>query len=82
MRKHVSILSMLPLVIPNGAHADEPIKKPNVIIIYADDLGYGDLECYGAKKVKTPNVNKLAQEGIRFTNASSGCYRDPSLRSG
>ena len=48
MRKHVSILSMLPLVIPNGAHADEAIKKPNVFIIYADDLGYGDLECYGA----------------------------------
>lgn len=43
--------------------------KPNVIIIYADDLGYGDLECYGAQNVKTPNVNRLASEGIRFTNA-------------
>ncbi len=44
-------------------------EKPNVIIIYADDLGYGDLQCYGAKNVKTPNVDKLAKEGIRFTNA-------------
>ena len=43
-------------------------EKPNVVIIYADDLGYGDLECYGAKGVKTPNVNRLASEGIRFTN--------------
>lgn len=43
--------------------------KPNVIIIYADDLGYGDLECYGAQNVKTPNVNRLASEGVRFTNA-------------
>ena len=43
-------------------------EKPNVVIIYADDLGYGDLECYGAEGVKTPNVNKLASEGIRFTN--------------
>ena len=42
---------------------------PNVIIIYADDLGYGDLECYDAKNVSTPAVNALAQDGILFTNA-------------
>jgi arylsulfatase A-like enzyme len=44
-------------------------QKPNIIIIYADDIGYGDLECYGATAVKTMNVNRLANEGIRFTNA-------------
>ena len=44
-------------------------QKPNVIFIYADDLGYGDLECYGATRVQTPHVNRLANEGIRFTNA-------------
>lgn len=44
-------------------------EQPNVIVILADDLGYGDLECYGAKNVQTPNVNRLAGEGIRFTNA-------------
>lgn len=44
-------------------------QKPNVIFIYADDLGYGDLECYGATRVQTPHVNRLASEGIRFTNA-------------
>ena len=44
-------------------------EKPNVIMIYADDLGYGDLECYGAKNVRTPAVNRLADEGTRFTNA-------------
>lgn len=43
--------------------------RPNVLLIYADDLGYGDLECYDAKNVKTPNVNALAQDGILFTNA-------------
>lgn len=43
-------------------------QTPNVIFIYADDLGYGDLECYGATRVQTPNVNKLAKNGIRFTN--------------
>lgn len=43
-------------------------KRPNVIIIYADDLGIGDLSCYGATKIKTPNIDKLANNGIRFTN--------------
>lgn len=43
-------------------------SRPNVIFIMADDLGYGDLECYGAKNVKTPNINGLAKSGVRFTN--------------
>lgn len=43
--------------------------KPNVIIIYADDLGYGDLGCYGATHVHTPNIDRLAAEGMRFTDA-------------
>ncbi len=45
--------------------------KPNIVIIYADDIGYGDLSCYGATKVKTPNCDKLAGQGIRFTDAHS-----------
>lgn len=43
-------------------------SKPNVILIYTDDLGYGDLGCYGATKLSTPNIDKLAAEGIRFTD--------------
>jgi arylsulfatase A-like enzyme len=46
-------------------------QKPNVILIYADDLGYGDLGSYGAKAIKTPNIDKLAKQGIRFTRAYS-----------
>ncbi len=45
--------------------------KPNVILIYADDLGYGDLSCYGAEKIKTPNIDKLASTGLRLTNGHS-----------
>lgn len=65
---------ILPLACLSGlaAHAGGPkqnTSKPNVILIYADDLGYGDLECYGAKNIETPHVNRLASEGIRFTNA-------------
>lgn len=46
-------------------------KKPNVVMIYADDLGYGDLSAYGADKIKTPNIDELASAGIRFTNGHS-----------
>lgn len=43
--------------------------RHNVIIIYADDLGYGDLGCYGGKKIPTPNIDRLCESGLRFTNA-------------
>ena len=43
--------------------------KPNVVFIYADDLGYGDLSCYGATKIYTPNIDALSQKGLSFTNA-------------
>lgn len=43
--------------------------RPNVLFILADDIGYGDLGCYGATKVKTPNLDRLAKEGLRFTDA-------------
>jgi arylsulfatase A-like enzyme len=48
--------------------AGEP-AKPNIIYILSDDLGYGDLGCYGATKVKTPNLDRLASQGCRFTDA-------------
>src|SRR4051812_25514704 len=43
--------------------------RPNIVVILADDIGYGDLSCYGAAKVKTPNLDKLATQGMRFTDA-------------
>ncbi|MFM8273115.1 MAG: sulfatase, partial [Gemmata sp.] len=43
-------------------------RGPNVVIILADDLGYGDLSCYGNKNIKTPNIDRLAAEGTRFTD--------------
>jgi arylsulfatase A-like enzyme len=58
------------LIIPLGGLLAQK-TKPNVVLIYADDLGYGDLSCYGAQKIKTPNIDKLAASGIRFTNSHS-----------
>ncbi|EMI53398.1 sulfatase family protein [Rhodopirellula sallentina] len=46
-------------------------QPPNIVLIFADDLGYGDLGCYGATKVQTPNIDRLATEGRRFTDAHS-----------
>ena len=47
-------------------------QRPNVVLILADDLGYGDLGCYGQSKIRTPNIDRLASEGIRFTQAYAG----------
>lgn len=47
----------------------EALKKPNVIFIVADDLGYGDISCYGAEAITTPHVDSLAASGLRFTDA-------------
>lgn len=47
-------------------------KPPNIVFILADDLGYGEVGCYGQKKIKTPNIDRLANEGMRFTHHYSG----------
>src|SRR5438270_9775829 len=44
-------------------------NRPNVVFILSDDVGYGDLGCYGATRVKTPNLDRLARQGLRFTDA-------------
>ena len=64
------------VLFPVCVNAVEPEVRPNIIIIYADDLGYGDLSCYGAKDIHTPNIDRLASEGIKFTQfyaASNTC---------
>ncbi len=47
-------------------------QRPNFIIILADDLGYGDLGCYGSRTIRTPNLDKMAQQGVRFTSFYAG----------
>ena len=52
--------------------AKEPAGKPNIIFVLADDLGYGDLGCYGQKQIQTPSTDRLAAEGMRFTDHYAG----------
>ena len=61
---------LLLLSIPASACA-KPALTPNIIFILSDDLGYGDVGCYGANKVQTPNIDRLAKEGTRFRDAHS-----------
>lgn len=68
LRKNISIAFCLS-TIANSLFGQQ---KPNIIFILADDLGYADLGCYGSKHIKTPNIDQLAADGIRFTNHYSG----------
>ena len=56
----------------------QPATKPNIIYILADDLGYGDLGCYGSKLNATPNLDRMATDGIRFTDFHAGSWCLPS----
>ncbi|MEW6158233.1 MAG: sulfatase [Verrucomicrobiota bacterium] len=49
--------------------ADPSLRPPNVVLIFCDDLGFGDLSCYGNRQIKTPNLDRMAREGMRFTRA-------------
>src|ERR671922_231521 len=51
-----------------GVRAAQRDRPPNVVIILADDLGYGDLGCYGHPTIRTPNLDRMAAEGMRFTD--------------
>ncbi len=65
----VLLAGVLLLPVGSRAEARDPAKPVNIVLMLADDLGYGDVSCYGADKVRTPNIDRLAAEGVRFTDA-------------
>jgi arylsulfatase A-like enzyme len=67
----IRLSAFLLAAVVSCAHAATP-AKPNVIFILADDLGIGDLGCYGQQRIRTPNIDRLAGEGMRFTQHYSG----------
>ncbi|MGI8783944.1 MAG: arylsulfatase [Acidobacteriota bacterium] len=78
MKKLVLACALIAATVASQAHgAAQPAvgardRRPNIIFILADDLGYAELGCYGQKKIRTPNLDRLAAEGIRFTQHYSG----------
>lgn len=66
MKSGVVVLTILLALAASHATTQ---SRPNVVLIYADDLGYGDVSAYGARRLKTPNIDRLAREGIRFRDA-------------
>ena len=60
--------------LPSAALASEKSRKPNIIFFLVDDLGWSDVGCYGSTFHETPNIDQLADEGIRFDNAYSTCH--------
>ena len=71
------LLLALTLAVPTAMaqRRVENRQKPNVVLIMTDDVGYGDIGCYGARDIRTPNIDRLAQQGVRLTDfyASPQC---------
>src|SRR5262249_12453363 len=63
-----TLLAFALLLVPALSHAQEAKKKPNIVLIFCDDLGYGDPSCFGNKKTQTPNIDRIAKGGMRFTS--------------
>src|SRR5436190_14774198 len=72
LRPLVVSVGLLATTMTGAARAAEPTDRPNIVFIIADDLGYGDLGCYGQTKIRTPHLDRLAAEGMRFTAHYAG----------
>ena len=69
MKPFLSYVGLLASILTISSYA---AKRPNLIVILADDMGYSDLGCYGGE-IKTPNLDRLAKNGIRYTQALYAC---------
>ncbi|MBI5395233.1 MAG: sulfatase-like hydrolase/transferase [Verrucomicrobia bacterium] len=73
MKRIAVLFAVAALILPPLSRAAAPAARPNIVLLLADDLGYGDPGCYGATKVKTPAIDRLARQGRLFTDAHSPC---------
>src|SRR5262245_1985007 len=76
--KSLALALVLALAVCSAAQAGQDQQPPNVVILLADDLGYGDLGCYGHPTINTPGLDRMAAEGVRFTQFYAWCYCSPS----
>src|SRR5689334_11682501 len=72
-RLSLQLLVCLPFVLTVPMRgAERPAPRPNIIFILADDLGYGEIGCYGQRFIQTPRIDQMAREGMRFTQFYAG----------
>src|SRR4051794_38343436 len=71
--KRYFLLASLALLLATGIARSADKAKPNIVVILADDLGYGDLGCQGCPDVPTPHIDTIAKNGVRFTNGYVSC---------
>lgn len=74
----IVVLVLLFAVLAKPAIADQPETRPNFVVIFTDDQGYGDLGCYGSKTIRTPKIDQLARDGTRFTSFYAQIVCGPS----
>jgi arylsulfatase A-like enzyme len=67
------VLSILPGCASAGRRANAKTKRPNIVVIISDDMGYADIGCHGCRDIATPNIDSIARKGIRFTNGYVSC---------
>lgn len=78
-----SYLPALAIAVPFAGYSNagqQQADKPNIVVILADDLGTHELSCYGGKNMLTPNIDRIASEGVRFTNTYASCAMSVPLR--
>ena len=72
LHRYVTAALSLASIAPAAAAGSAPARSPNFVFIIADDLGYGDIGCYGQTEIKTPHIDRLARQGVRFTQFYTG----------
>src|SRR5579862_8333531 len=79
MKHTLLLITVLLLTAPTGLHAaDAPAAKPNIVLIFIDDMGYGDIGPFGSAKNRTPNLDRMAKEGMRLTSFYAAPVCTPS----
>jgi arylsulfatase A len=74
------VLAVSIAFVPSAVQAQEEAPRPNIIVIFADDLGYGDVSSFGSTQIETPNIDRLAADGVKLTSWYAASMAAPGER--